>query len=456
MNDKPASPEEEHSETPRLLQEQSSPAPATVHVAVRAVAEEEAAAEATAEKEAATLGESIAMIANQPEEIPWYEQPCGMTPTETMMQRRRSSLTRPPFAPIIKLTPKKWSEEDWWKRDDEDRATLQHFPPSSQATLTPSSSIASVFTSVQSSETEYGVVPFENSSNGAVLPTLDLFASLPSTHPDVTIVGEQFVDVHHCLLGRLTSPSTGSSLNHQRPFKITSSGFRDGTVPTTDVPAPQSRHQDLHRLKVIHSHPQAWGQCTTLLSSLPGAEKVDSSSTSAAAAKVATLASSSADGTTDEAAIASRLAAEVYDLDILRENIEDRADNQTRFFILARNSAQGTSPAAGDQAIQTGGGQACKTLLHFRVPVHGDPGALADALAVFKKYGLSLSSMYTRPDPAAPEQTLEGQGERRWRYIFFVEFGSAEGQEEQVGMALEELRGVTRGLCVVGRWGRGA
>ncbi|KAF2219007.1 Prephenate dehydratase-domain-containing protein, partial [Elsinoe ampelina] len=251
------------------------------------------------------------------------------------------------------------------------QAALQQFPQSSIATLVPSPSIASVFTSVQDGESEYGVVPFENSSNGAVLPTLDLFASLPTSHPDVTIIGEQFVDVHHCLMGRLTNTTEG------------------GTPQIRSQPAP-----DLQKLTVIHSHPQAWGQCTGLLSSLPNAEKVDSSSTSAAATKIASLVAKSPDGTTTEAAIASKLAAELNNLDILRENIEDRSDNQTRFFVLARKKKDDPSPASPPT---TPARARHKTLLHFRVPVHGSPGALADALAVFKKQGLSLSSMYTRP-----------------------------------------------------------
>ncbi|PNS17592.1 hypothetical protein CAC42_8135 [Sphaceloma murrayae] len=84
---------------PRPVQEEECPVPATVHVAIRAVAAEEAATEVTPENETATLGESIALIANQPEQIPWFDQPCGLTPAERVMQDRRSSLTRPPFAP---------------------------------------------------------------------------------------------------------------------------------------------------------------------------------------------------------------------------------------------------------------------------------------------------------------------------------------------------------------------
>lgn len=237
---------------------------------------------------------------------------------------------------------------------------------------------------------------------------------------------------------------------------------------------------DLSGLKVLHTHPQAWGQITRFLASLPpGVEKLDSSSTSAAAAKVAKLAAGSADGTTSEAAIASRLAGEVYGLDVLREGINDRVGNVTRFFVLGRRDdvtdGSGSGTASGErQAGKEGGARKTrtKTLLHFRVPSHENPGALADALAVFKKWGLSLTSFYTRPEPEVADATegrdgeggqgkegaMEEAGEEaqdgnRWRYIFFVEFASEVGQEEAVAAALEELRGVSRGLAVVGRWG---
>ncbi|TKX25942.1 prephenate dehydratase-like protein [Elsinoe australis] len=367
------------------------------------------------------------------------------------------------------------------------QATLQHFPTPAH-TLDPSPSISSVFTSVQSSKTKYGVVPFENSSNGAVLPTLDLFATLPTTNPDVTIIGEEFVSVKHCLLGRLVArPSPSPS----KPVKLSASGIRDGRVTTTEGSDPAVRSPplsssatppaaDLSGLKVLHTHPQAWGQITRFLASLPpGVEKLDSSSTSAAAAKVAKLAAGSADGTTSEAAIASRLAGEVYGLDVLREGINDRVGNVTRFFVLGRRDdvtdGSGSGTASGErQAGKEGGARKTrtKTLLHFRVPSHENPGALADALAVFKKWGLSLTSFYTRPEPEVADATegrdgeggqgkegaMEEAGEEaqdgnRWRYIFFVEFASEVGQEEAVAAALEELRGVSRGLAVVGRWG---
>lgn len=62
--------------------------------------------------------------------------------------------------------------------------------------------ISSVFKEVQSGKSRYGVVPIENSSNGSVVFTLDLFVDKARVHTDVVVIGDAFVSVRHCLLGR--------------------------------------------------------------------------------------------------------------------------------------------------------------------------------------------------------------------------------------------------------------
>lgn len=62
--------------------------------------------------------------------------------------------------------------------------------------------ISSVFREVQDGASQYGVVPIENSSNGSVVFTLDLFVDKAKVHPDVVVIGDAFVSVRHCLLGR--------------------------------------------------------------------------------------------------------------------------------------------------------------------------------------------------------------------------------------------------------------
>ncbi|KAF2158077.1 PDT-domain-containing protein [Myriangium duriaei CBS 260.36] len=298
------------------------------------------------------------------------------------------------------------------------QAALSLFPTRPN-TLQPLPSIPSLFTALTSTHTT-AVVPLENSSNGSVLPTLDALAVLS---PQVTIVGDTYLPVQHALLAR---------------------PLADGSTPAVgDV-------------KRVYSHPQAWGQCTLFLEGKLGhATRVDTDSTSAAARKVA-----EADPGSGVAALASGLAGAMYGLVPVERKCADRGDNETRFLVLRRRRRTGhagttTTTTTTTTAIPAEGGATKKTLLHFRVSPHV-PGALADALAVFKRYGLSLTSFYTRPDPEPPTrtetQTEAERGRGGWRYIFFVEFEAPGGVD--IGPAVEELRGKTTGLRVCGSWKR--
>ena len=285
-----------------------------------------------------------------------------------------------------------------------------------------------VFTAVQSSSATYGVVPFENSTNGSVVYTLDLFADRLRQFSDVFVCGEAFLDVHHYLLGH----TTGSQHEDR-----TVSG---DSTPTTKTPMPlkPKTHPvtDLKHVKRIYSHPQAFGQCEAFLSAyLKGVERLELSSTSKAAEIV------SQDTTKCAAAISSRLAANVHNLDVLAKGIEDRDDNTTRFFFLCR----GSDLADSIEAVPFKGGGSklsWKTLITFTIN-HQSAGALADALLVFKTYELNLTSINSRPSRIRP-----------WHYIFFVEF---EGRREAGGRgavneAFERLKAITEGCRWHGSW----
>ena len=289
-------------------------------------------------------------------------------------------------------------------------------------------SLSDVFAAVQSSSTFCGVVPFENSTNGSVVYTLDLFADRQRTYPDVSVCGEAYLDVHHFLLGYL-SPSS----QHVGP----SSG--DAT-PTTSTPSPKRPRAhpltDLRHIKRIYSHPQAFGQSEAFLSTyLKGVERQEVSSTSKAAEVV------SEDVSKTTAAISSKIAAEVHGLDVLAKGIEDREDNTTRFFILqkavdAANGSCATAPTDDEN------GQGWKSLVLFTID-HKSAGALADALMVFKTFGLNLTSINSRPSRIRP-----------WHYIFFVEF---QGRREKngkgtVNQALEKLKETTEDWRWLGSW----
>jgi chorismate mutase/prephenate dehydratase len=148
------------------------------------------------------------------------------------------------------------------------------------------SSIDEVFRQVETGQANYGVVPVENSTEGAVGRTLDLLMQT-----SLKICGEIELAVHHNLL---------------------------------------SKHSDISQISKVYSHSQSLGQCHEWLNkNLQNAER-QSVVSNAEAARLAIL----ADGT---AAIASKRAADLFGLNILAENIEDDPKNTTRFLILAQH-----------------------------------------------------------------------------------------------------------------------
>ncbi len=151
-----------------------------------------------------------------------------------------------------------------------------------QADLIPVSTIASVFEEVNRGHADYGLVPIENSTDGRIIDTLDMFRRLP-----LRICGEVQVSVHHNLLAR----------------------------------CPRSEITD------IYSKPQALSQCRDWLArNMPQAGLHEVTSTSAAAQL--------AQQARGAAAVASRQAAVQYDLNIIAENIEDSSKNVTRFAVI--------------------------------------------------------------------------------------------------------------------------
>lgn len=274
------------------------------------------------------------------------------------------------------------------------------------------------------------MVPFENSTNGSVVFTLDNLADRNGRYKDITVDGEIFVDVHHCLLGRKSLAG-----------RLDDASEASGTcTPTPTDPRPsQPRSKPLSSLghiKRLYSHPQAFGQCNAFISAyLKGVEIIDVSSTSKAAEIV------SQDETGTWAAISNQLASSLYGLDLLGKNIEDREDNTTRFLVI------GTNPAVPDDwdlqklSIAKSGS---KSLVSFTVP-HTSPGALANVLGCFREFNLNLTSINSRPSLLAPFQ-----------YIFFVEFEGHkyDDPDGRVNGALEKISQVAHGWRWLGSWER--
>ena len=167
-------------------------------------------------------------------------------------------------------------------------AALERFGQSVE--LVPVGSIAAVFEEVDQSQSDFGLVPLENSTDGRIADTLDMFTRLP-----VRICGEVQLWIHHNLLGK---------------------------CPRTEV-------------KEVYSRPQALSQCRNWLGKhLMGARAVEVTST--------TTAAQLAKEKPGAAAIASLQAGIHYGLDVLAESIEDNKDNMTRFAVIGDQSAERT------------------------------------------------------------------------------------------------------------------
>ena len=235
--------------------------------------------------------------------------------------------------------------------------------------------IPAVFDAVDSGATPYGVVPIENSTEGSVTNTHDSFLET-----SVMIRGEIVLDVAQCLLGQ---------------------------------------HDDLGRIERVYSHPQAIAQCREWLAKhLPRAQVVISLSTSSAAREAATDPAS--------AAIASRLAAELTGLLVIREGIQDRKENATRFVVLAKQDA----PPTGND----------RTSIVFST--RDQRGALRRVLEVFDGEKINLSRIESRPR----------RGER-WQYVFFTDL---EGHrlDESITRALARLETKCDMVRVLGSYPR--
>lgn len=210
--------------------------------------------------------------------------------------------------------------------------------------LIPVASISSVFEEVNRGHADFGLVPLENSTDGRVADTLDMFTRLP-----LRICGEVKMRIHHTLLAC----------------------------------CPRSEVQE------VYSKPQALSQCRNWLSKhLPAARTIEVTSTSTAAKL--------AKDKPGAAAIASLQAGIEYGLTPLAENIEDDAANLTRFAVIGDKEADRTGKD--------------KSAIMFEIEHRS--GALAEAMAVFKRNKVNMSWIESFPMPSQPSGV----------YMFFIEF----------------------------------
>jgi chorismate mutase/prephenate dehydratase len=241
------------------------------------------------------------------------------------------------------------------------QAVYKHFGHSVRALPLPA--ISEVFEEVQAGHADFGVVPIENSTEGTVNNTLDMFLN-----SSLKICGEVELRIHQNLMGRM---------------------------------------KGLENIERVCSHPQSLAQCRQWLDEhMPGIERIPVSSNAEAARRAR-----DEDGT---AAIAGQSAAEVYGLNLIVPEIEDRPDNTTRFLVVGRKLFNASGKDKTTLLVSAGDTQS--------------PGSLHRLLEPFARKNISLTRIESRPSRR-----------RKWDYVFFIDV-EGHADESPLKDALEELR----------------
>ncbi len=250
-------------------------------------------------------------------------------------------------------------------------AALKHFGQSVDISMF--GSIDQVFREVEAGACQYGVVPIENSIEGAVNHTLDMLMV-----SDLKLCGEVELRIHQHLLSNSAS---------------------------------------LEDIEIVYSHEQSLAQCRHWLDgNLAGARRVPVSSNAEAALNAA--------GKEKTAAVAGESAGSIYNLPVLRRNIEDDPNNTTRFLVLGKDAV----PASGND----------KTSVLFAL--QSKPGALLNLLACFADHNINMTRIESRP-------SRQGM----WEYVFFADIlGHAD--DEEVARALAQLRDKAAMLKILGSY----
>ncbi len=232
---------------------------------------------------------------------------------------------------------------------------------------------------LENGQVDLALLPIENALAGSIYEVYDLLAN-----SRLHVVGEEVLRIEHCLIG-----------------------------------LPGSSIEQLH---AVLSHPVALQQCMNFIRALPSATCQSYVDSADAVRKV------KVEGDPSQAAIASRDAARLYGLEVLREGISDHPENYTRFWVVSRE------PVQVDARIPA------KTSL-LLVTEHRE-GALVACLSSLASHGVNLTKLESRPRKGMP-----------WQYQFYLDM---EGNvfEERMTRALDEVRGRARVLRVLGCYPR--
>ncbi len=238
----------------------------------------------------------------------------------------------------------------------------------------PVGTIAGVFDEVARGGADFGVVPVENSSEGVVNHTLDTFLAT-----ELKISAEIVLEISHCLLVR---PGLEAS-----------------------------------QVERVYSHPQALAQCRRwLAANLPRATIIEAPST----AEAARLARDDAHG----GAVASELAAKLYELSVARRSLADSTTNITRFLVIGKRQAD---PTARDKTS-------------ILIELRDEPGILFKVLEPFAQRGVNMSKIESRPSKR-----------QAWEYVFFIDIDGHQ-TDPRVAEAIAEVARACTSVKVLGSY----
>jgi len=252
-------------------------------------------------------------------------------------------------------------------------AIILKFP---ESIAIPLKSFHDVFETVINDLNDLAVVPIENSIEGSVNETYDLLLQ-----DQIYISGEIFQKINHCLIA----------------------------------------NKDHNKIINVYSHPQALGQCRNYIQR-KRIEPIPMYDTAGAVKFI------KENNMLQSAAIASRRAAEIYEMQIIEEGIEDKKNNFTRFFVLSKSSL--TKPSGKD-----------RTSIIFAL--EHKPGSLYNILKEFSHQNINLTKIESRPTKETP-----------WEYYFYVDF-DGHYNDKKVTLTLNKIKIQTKFFKLLGSYQKG-
>lgn len=252
-------------------------------------------------------------------------------------------------------------------------AIMLNFPAS---TAIPLKTFYDVFETVKTYPNRMAVVPIENSIEGSVSETYDLLLQ-----DKIYVSGEIFQRINHCLIV----------------------------------------NKEYQKIINVYSHPQALGQCRNYIQSKK-LEPIPAFDTAGAVKFI------KENKMMKSAAIASKRAAEIYDMEILEEGIEDKQNNFTRFFVISQQLLK--KPSGKD-----------RTSIIFAL--EHKPGSLYQVLKEFFRKSINLTRIESRPTKETP-----------WEYYFYVDF-DGHYNDEKVMLTLNRIKTQTKFFKLLGSYQKG-